>query len=258
MTLSPPSSQQSSFNVQRMLFFASAYLLCIPLLFWIFSYQWQITNSYFYFDFFLFLITESGSAPIYAVITSILFTGLLLKQYGKNNQWKLIIILIIISIQGASQIEKTILKLTFKEARPYVNQLIQDPNFYTKNRSQRALIVQENVNNYPHIPTWLGHHWQAETGYSFPSGHTAFAAGWFMIFIIFLKLQKSKPNILLTTIIGTWAGLMLISRAKLGMHFPIDLFVGVIITYASSAFIYFATSKYTHIKNRKYLKSIAI
>lgn len=235
------------------LLIASFGLLCIPLIFWMTGYEWQLNHIYTTFDFLLFFITESGSAPIYAIFTCILFFVILLKQYHQYLNWKIILVIILL-IQGSAQIGKTVLKFSFKEPRPYLALVTlegTDPiDFYNQKREIRRDIIHKNMINHQNIPSWLAAHWQAETGYSFPSGHAAFAAGWLMIMIIFLNVRASKSNIILTCGIATWAGLMLISRVRLGMHFPIDLFTSVIMIYGISTLTFHFMRPYLTKKDR--------
>ena len=69
-----------------------------------------------------------------------------------------------------------------------------------------------------------------ETGYSFPSGHSIFAATWLMLAVGFSQLlgKRSFKAELLIGAMTIWGVLMLISRVRLGMHYPIDLFVAII------------------------------
>ncbi len=228
-------------------------LLCIPLIFWLTAYEWQVNQMYTTFDFALFLITESGSAPFYAVFTCLVFFGILVKQYHQDVNWK-IILMVILVIQGGAQIGKTILKFSFKEPRPYIALLIAEGtsavNFYEQKREVRREMIAKNVAAHPNIPVWLAKHWQAETGYSFPSGHAAFGAGWLMIFILFLHVRATKSNIILTSAVAVWSGLMLISRTRLGMHFPIDLFASIIMIYAISAFTFHCVRPHFKKKDR--------
>ena len=41
-------------------------------------------------------------------------------------------------------------------------------------------------------PAWLVHHYENETGYSFPSGHTIFAATWLMLAVGFTQLLGNR------------------------------------------------------------------
>ena len=73
----------------------------------------------------------------------------------------------------------------------------------------------------------------AEVGYSFPSGHTIFAASWLMLTVGFMQLMgnKSSRAKLLVGFMSLWAILMLVSRLRFGMHYPIDLLISIMIAW---------------------------
>ena len=89
-------------------------------------------------------------------------------------------------------------------------------------------------------PAWLVHHYENETGYSFPSGHTIFAATWLMLAVGFTQLlgNRSFKAKLLVAGIAVWGLLMLISRVRLGMHYPIDLLVATLLAWLINSIIF--------------------
>lgn len=209
-------------------------LLClVPFFIWGFSYQWngnaQLTEA----DYWLYLLTETGSVP-YALITCAVF-ALLFKFLFKNpKQWILGVIVMALSVV-ATQAVKTGLKAVFKEPRPFTVYLAEHThssteNFYQSDRTQRAIIAKDFYTADQNTPAWLVHHYENETGYSFPSGHTIFAATWLMLAVGFTQLfgNRSLKAKLLVGGIAVWSLLMLISRVRLGMHYPIDLLVATL------------------------------
>lgn len=235
-------------NQQRSLFLASLALLLVPVLIWISGYHWQLNQDYSSFDYFLYIITQTSSAPIFAGISSFFFLCVLIYCCPKIN-WKLLL-LVVLLILGGSQILKEVLKISFKEARPYQHALItqeeQLDSFFTKKRSERSVIVASINQGDMHTPQWLKKHWEHETGYSFPSGHTAFAASWLMIFVGFLSTNLNRRNGIVLSVVGTWTALMLVSRVRLGMHFPIDLFISCIMLYILSSTLFFILERYKY------------
>ena len=79
-------------------------------------------------------------------------------------------------------------------------------------------------------PDWLKKNYEDGTGYSFPSGHSIFAATWLMLAVGFSQLlgNRSFKAELLIGAMTIWGVLMLISRVRLGMHYPIDLLIAII------------------------------
>ncbi len=53
--------------------------------------------------------------------------------------------------------------------------------FYALKRKERAKLVHEQLAQAQDIPSFLRKHWQKETGFAFPSGHTMFAASWALL-----------------------------------------------------------------------------
>ena len=228
---------------QFYLLLTSLVLLFLP---YIIGYtsSWQVSQSYTVTDFGLYLITETGSAPIYALMTSLFLLGLLLVCCAYRS-WKIILISVLL-VQGAGQVVKIVLKNLTQTPRPYMVALVDSAvdvtSFYQVSRAERANRVQAALTENRTIPNWLKQHWQHETGYSFPSGHTAFAVGWLLLFVGFLNVypQKNKNiSIIVLAGLGLWTATMMLSRVRLGMHFPIDLLVSTMMMYIISALSFY-------------------
>ncbi len=221
-------------------------LLAIPIVAWGFHWQWHADQNYTFIDFILYLVTQTGTAPFYALITTIVLAiWLSMRCKLLQHHWVLIFLSVLL-LQGATQIIKSGIKYAWEEPRPYMSYIAEkEPNlenFYEYSRKERSNIITVAVAEESITPSWLKHHWQKETGYSFPSGHTIFAAIWAFIIAGFLTREQDPKRKLYISIITIWAGLMMISRLRLGMHFPIDLFVSTIIAYlvASIFFLFLA------------------
>ncbi|MGF1770422.1 phosphatase PAP2 family protein [Enterovibrio makurazakiensis] len=127
-------------------------------------------------------------------------------------------------VLGASFVTKTVLKSVTKEPRPYTY-VLQDLGsvdsaaaFYALSSSERVDVidtVKERVSD------WRLPHWEGETNYSFPSGHTIFAA---CAAIFWGAILLSEGYRVFAVMLAMWAGLVGMSRLWLGMHWPIDLF----------------------------------
>ncbi len=208
---------------------AVSQLLLIPIILWLVGWQWSLKINYGELDKFLFFITETGSALFYALITSIVFI-LILLSLVRNMSWTFVVFTAFILLM-ASQVVKSSLKSFYQEPRPYTSYLVEHGvnlgDFYKEKRSVRKSIIKKTIKDNPDMPQYLKKHWSKETGYSFPSGHTAFAICWMMIVVLILPMNRKRDWIVFSITV-IWAGLMMISRIRFGMHYPIDVFVSTI------------------------------
>lgn len=220
-----------------------AIFLVVPLVIIAINWHWQPTslnNTSKY----LFLVTETASFP-WAIITSaILFLVFYLLL---PNKTKIILLwLILVNAILSGQIIKSLLKSHTAESRPYVLWMakefnITDQQFYSLTDSEKKELIYQLLNNSTTIPSWLSNHWQHETGYSFPSGHTLFAVTWAFLALMLLKF---KQHYIIITSAIIWSILIEISRLLLGMHRPIDLITSVLIAWIISLICYFYAKKW--------------
>lgn len=206
-------------------------MLLIPLTTWALGWSWtfgSVDTQLFGFDFWLFLLTETGSVP-YALITCVLFMFWLMWLTRKRYSWLLVGFICASSVVGTQMIKEGA-KAVFKEPRPFVTQMFpnQTEQFYTLPKTERsqAVKVAANADNF------VVQHQMHEVGYSFPSGHTIFSVSWLLVFAGFLFGLRGQGVIFAQFFALSWAALMLISRLRLGMHYPIDLFVSTLIAWA--------------------------
>lgn len=227
-----------------------ALLLLIPIATWLIDWHWVPDQNYSWIDFALYLITETGSAPYFAVIVSLILSiWLSMRCKCLQHHW-VILFLSIIFLQATTQIIKSGAKAIWEEPRPYMSYVVEKgvdtTAFYEVDRNERSVILESVLDTDTNTPSWLQNHWQNETGYSFPSGHTIFAVIWAFIIIGFLTREKDSKTWLAMIIMTLWAGLMMVSRVRLGMHFPIDLLVSTIIAYiVALLFFYFLAKRDT-------------
>lgn len=213
--------------------FYTALMLCVPLFAWATGWHWVDDSHLVHgFDTFMYFLTESGSAP-YALITCVIFMLWLMKLALKHYSWLLVGAVCATSVIGTQAI-KTVAKNAFAEPRPYVVQVMggeaQAEKFYELSRTERGVLLIQHYQN-PEFPLVVEHR-IGETGYSFPSGHTIFAVSWLLVFAGLLSGIRSQAVIFAQAFAFIWAGLMLISRLRFGMHYPIDLFVSTLIAWA--------------------------
>ena len=133
---------------------------------------------------------------------------------------------------------KSGLKNVFAEPRPFVTYVTEQTGssadaFYAQDRQARAQIVDQFYQTQRNVPEWIKGHYAAEVGYSFPSGHTIFAASWLMLAVGFMQLMGNRSGRakLLVGFMSLWAILMLVSRLRFGMHYPIDLLISIMIAW---------------------------
>ncbi|WP_250392231.1 DUF417 family protein, partial [Escherichia coli] len=100
---------------------------------------------------------------------------------------------------------------------------------YTLKRAERGNLVKEQLAEEKNIPQYLRSHWQKETGFAFPSGHTMFAASWALLAVGLLWPRRRTLTI---AILLVWATGVMGSRLLLGMHWPRDLVVATLISWA--------------------------
>ncbi len=222
--------------------------LLVPIITWAIGWQWTADQKYHtLLDPLLFLITETGSAPIYAALVSLILAILLSMMCKKAQHHWVLIFLSVFLLHAGTQVIKSSLKVIYQEPRPYMSYMVEkgvelEP-FYEESRRERGLIIAENLLEEKHTPSYLQHHWESETGFSFPSGHTIFAVTWAFIFVGFLTRERHFKSRMVMGAISLWAILMMISRLRFGMHYPIDLLTSTIFAYIISLFFFYYLAK---------------
>lgn len=214
----------------RQFSFYTLLMLLVPFGTWLVGYQWQgDQNVIDAIDYPLYWLTETGSVP-YAIITCVIFMLWLMWLARHRYSWVLVGFVCASSVLG-TQIIKQVAKTGFAEPRPYVIQMMGDQSeqFYELSRDQRAEIVRERYVGTQH-PLFAEHR-ADQTGYSFPSGHAMFSVAWVLVFAGLLFRQRGKAVVFAKSFAIVWSILMLVSRLRLGMHFPIDLLLSTLIAW---------------------------
>ncbi|OCG09057.1 hypothetical protein A9G13_03100 [Gilliamella sp. wkB178] len=222
-----------------------AIFLIVPLVIIVANWHWQpesIDNTSEYF----FWLTETASYP-WAIITSTALFLLFCILIPNKSPKKIVLLWLLLTttILGG-QIIKSIIKSHAAESRPYVlwltqNYNISDEHFYAIPKIERQEIIHQLLNGSSTIPHWLSRHWQNETGYAFPSGHTLFATTWSFLAIVLLGFRR---HYLIVSTLILWAVLMEISRLSLGMHYPDDLILGTFVAWVISLICCFYARKW--------------
>ncbi len=167
------------------------------------------------------LLTDSAGSRGF-LLTLGLLLAVMVKLTGINRQLlaQLLQLGVILVIGFAA---KTGLKQMTESPRPYTEVLAhellipQPEHFYnltTEQQTQVLIKVAEKVS------PWRIQHWQGETDYSFPSGHTVFAA---ICLAFFGNILLQRKQYALSAVLLVWALSVAYSRLWLGMHRPVDL-----------------------------------
>ncbi len=206
-------------------------LVAVPLLAWLTGWHWDPQSQSGTLGLF-YLLTETVSNP-FGILTALLLTALLLwlLKPGKAQMWKCA--LLIIAPIALGQLSVSVLKRCVQEPRPYVmwlnhNQPEAVQHFYAQDPADRGLTVLNSLKNTPTIPVWQQDHWAKESTWSFPSGHTIFAAAWALLGMGILWPRK---RYIAAIVLVAWAAGVLISRLLLGMHWPVDLLGSIALAF---------------------------
>ncbi|WP_428776189.1 phosphatase PAP2 family protein [Vibrio sp.] len=122
---------------------------------------------------------------------------------------------------------KSALKQATESPRPYTELLTQQlvipqpAHFYKLTEPRKAALIDKVKN----VSDWRIRHWLTEMNYSFPSGHTLFAAVCLVMFGgVFCRARRPGLVVLITA----WASMIAYSRLWLGMHRVEDLIGSVV------------------------------
>ncbi|MDD1780150.1 phosphatase PAP2 family protein [Enterovibrio sp. ZSDZ35] len=130
-------------------------------------------------------------------------------------------------VLGASFVTKTVVKRLTQEPRPYTQTLAElgkvpsAEAFYQGTPASRDEILSTASHD---ISPWRMMHWKGETNYSFPSGHTIFAAAAAIFWGAILMVEGYR---VLGWLVVGWSGIVAASRMWLGMHWSIDVFASI-------------------------------
>lgn len=179
----------------------------------------------------LFWMTETASSPWGAITSVVLALWFVWRLRLTFKPGALLIAILAVTVVGGQGV-KSAIKETMEEPRPFVlwmeNEFqLDDHAFYALPRKERARIVEQHLKGEERVPPWLSKHWERETGYSFPSGHTLFTATWALLGIGMLLPRRRYIS---AVVLMVWAITVAGSRLLLGMHWPEDLIVSVLLS----------------------------
>ena len=204
----------------------TALLLTVPLAFWLTGWHWQAATPG---NYPLYLITQTAGKYGILPITAGLYA--LLWWTHRRGEARALLLVVLLAI-GSTQATKILIKPLIAEPRPYIVAMADaEPSrihaFYAQPRSERRTYVTHYYADSA-TPSYLTAHRASETGYSFPSGHSLFAASWALLFAGIIGYANRRRRFVSTAVI-LWAMLVKASRVTLGLHYPIDLAGAILI-----------------------------
>lgn len=202
-------------------------LLTLPCAALLFGWQWDPAHTNPTLLHFFYWASQTASA-----YTALLFCAILIWHLKLSPRKSLYLIAILLIITALGLGLKSALKDTLREPRPYViwlekNNFIAPDQFYQL--PHKSLFVSQQDLSQTAVPAWQQQYWSKNTAYSFPSGHSFFAAQWALIMIALLWRQKAYITMTLAML---WALAVLASRLYLGMHWPQDLILSCLMAFA--------------------------
>ncbi|CAI0886742.1 phosphatidylglycerophosphatase B [Serratia entomophila] len=204
-------------------------LLLMPLAIWICGWQWQPGGDEALLKG-LFWITETVTSP-WGLLTSVILCAWFMWCLRFRLKAAIGLAILLAAALLIGQGVKSLIKDRVQEPRPFVvwleqNHGVEEKYFYSLPRKARSALVGEQLQDQSLVPGWLRQHWQFETGFAFPSGHTLFAATWALLGVGLLWPRRHYKTVALLML---WATGVMGSRLALGMHWPRDLVMATLI-----------------------------
>ncbi|MXP66180.1 phosphatidylglycerophosphatase B [Pantoea sp. Nvir] len=206
-------------------------LLLIPTTVWLSGWQWQPDASKVLLHY-LFWMTETVTRP-WGTMTNLLLSFWVLWCLNFRLKPAVLLFLIMNTTILTGQYANSYIKDQVQEARPYIvwlehNHGLDNREFYHLTHKERSQYVDQLLASAQIQPFWLRQHWIFETGFAFPSGHTLFATSWILLMVGLLWPRRHYITI---GIVGFWTIAVMISRLLLGMHWPGDLAMALLLSW---------------------------
>lgn len=206
-------------------------LLLMPLTVWVSGWHWQPGGNEPLLKA-LYWVTETVTSP-WGILTSAILCGWFLWCLRFRLKAAIGLALLLFAALVIGQGVKSLIKDRVQEPRPFVVWLEQTHGvdgkyFYSLHRKERSALVREQLQDQTLVPNRLRKHWQFETGFAFPSGHTMFAATWALLGVGLLWPRRHYKTVALLMV---WATGVMGSRLLLGMHWPRDLAMATLISW---------------------------
>ncbi|MBK4715836.1 MULTISPECIES: phosphatidylglycerophosphatase B [Tenebrionibacter/Tenebrionicola group] len=211
--------------------FAALLLLIVPVFAMLSGWVWRPDQDALWLKM-MYWITETVTQP-WGIITHVALVGWFLWCLRFRLKAALALFTLLAIAILAGQGAKSVIKEQVRAPRPYVAWLEKTHNvpveqFYNLKRKVRSQLVARQLQDETRIPSWLRAHWQNDTGFAFPSGHTMFAASWALLAV---GLLWPRRRIISISLLMLWACAVMSSRLLLGMHWPRDLIAATLISW---------------------------
>ena len=187
-------------------------------------------------------IAESGGT-LGTPLIGLALTALLVSRSGLPGKQRaveafVIVLAVAALLGGGAYLNEHVVKPSFAVHRPNIIELAQTPpespalkmsaeTFYAlPDKAARSEYLKEILT--PEVPLHerVRGHWIAETGYSFPSGHS-FSAMMFATFFLAMGLSHfSGKRLWVFYLLALWAVAVCFSRPILRVHSPTDVCIG--------------------------------
>ena len=193
-------------SIARRTAVGAALLLVMPVAVWISGWRWQPGEQSWLLKA-AFWVTETVTQP-WGVITHLILFGWFLWCLRFRIKAAFVLFAILAAAILVGQGVKSWIKDKVQEPRPFVIWLekthhIPVDEFYTLKRAERGNLVKEQLAEEKNIPQYLRSHWQKETGFAFPSGHTMFAASWALLAVGLLWPRRRTLTIAILLGLGS-------------------------------------------------------
>ncbi|MCP1065811.1 phosphatidylglycerophosphatase B [Serratia symbiotica] len=206
-------------------------LLIMPMMLWVSDWHWCPGSNEMLLKG-LYWVTATVTSP-WRFLTSIFLSVWFLWCLCLRHKAAIGLVMLLSAAMLIGQGIKSMIKDRVQESRPFVvwleqNHGVDEKYFYSLHSKQRSALVAELSQERNLVPIWLSKHWQFETGFAFPSGHTLFAATWALLGVGLLWPRRHYKTVVLLMI---WAAGVMGSRLMLGMHWPRDLVMATFISW---------------------------
>ncbi len=186
---------------------------------------------------------SQSAGPVGLPIAVLLVIGLIVTRQGLEMEQRSFEAVVMVGLfglllGGGALINEHLIKPGFAVPRPDIQELARSralgmsaaqfyrlPDKPTRSAYLREVLEAPTYTGAPLHP-WIRTHWIAETGFSFPSGHS-FGSMMFASFFLamgFSRLRGRRRT--LTGLLIPWAVLVCYSRPALRVHSPADITVG--------------------------------